>query len=278
MSDMALRKPVTAGRATTVKKKHKGETSDAMRVLGQTAAVAGISGALLLSLKAMVLVAPAVLPSGSGLDALGRPAPGVASVDDLAAPVAIGRVVNDAFAAPAQAPRVSGVSERNAETVGRGSSSSNGGSTTAPGQSGGNTGNTGNSGSNNGSGNNNSGGGSKPAAAQTGAVGGVVGSLGGVLDGVVPGVGSTLGETTKPVTGAVDGLTSSLGLDKVVGGVTDSLGVTKTKTSGQTSEKSDGVLGDTLAPVTDTVSGLTGSLLGSTGGSSKSLLGGLGLG
>lgn len=272
MSDMALRKPSSASRGSAMSKKHRGETSDAARVMGQTAAVAGISGALLLALKAMVLVAPAVLPSGTGLDALGRPAPNTASVDDLAAPVAIGRVVDDAFAAPA-APRVSGVSERTASGVDRGSSSS-GGSTTTPNQ---NTGNSGGSkpGGNSGGSNNGGGGTTKPATKDNGVVGGVVGTLGGVLDGVAPGTGKTVTDTLSPVTGTVDGLAGSLGLDKVVGGVTDTVGLTKDAGKGSGSKANTSSDGGLLAPVTDTVTGLTGSLLGDNSGSSKSLLGGL---
>ncbi|MGQ0467848.1 MAG: hypothetical protein ACT4QG_21330 [Sporichthyaceae bacterium] len=255
---MALRKPAAAGRAG-VNKRHRGETSDAMRVLGQTAAVAGISGALLLSLKAMVLIAPAVLPNGSGLDALGRPAPNVASVDDLAAPVAIGRVVEDAFGAPAApaTPRVSGVSENNGASVGRGNS--NGSS--RPSNNNGSNGSNGSSGSNGGT--------KAPAVKETGAVGGVVGTLGGLLDGVAPGTGKTLADTTAPVTGTVDNLTKSLGLDKTLGDVTGSLGLTEKKSTPASSSTDEGLGG--------VVGGLTGTLgLGGNSASNPGLVDGLG--
>jgi hypothetical protein len=271
MSDMALRKSAPAVRGSVMSKKHRGEASDAARVMGQTAAVAGISGALLLALKAMVLVAPAVLPSGTGLDALGRPAPNTANVDDLAAPVAIGRVVDDAFAAPA-APRASGVSERTASGVDRGSS--NGAPVTTPRQ---NTGNTGGSTSGGSKGNNNNGGGTKaPSVKETGTVSGVVGTLGGVLDGVVPGVGSTVDETLTPVTGTVDNLTENLGLDNVLGGVTDTLGLTKNASKSpsrktNTSEPTGGLLGGVTDTLGSTVGGLTGSLLGNSNSQSKLL-------
>lgn len=272
MSDMALRKSAPAVRGSVMSKKHRGEASDAARVMGQTAAVAGISGALLLALKAMVLVAPAVLPSGTGLDALGRPAPNTANVDDLAAPVAIGRVVDDAFTAPA-APRTSGVSERTASGVDRGSS--NGAPVTTPRQ---NTGNTGGSTSGGSKGNNNGGSTSKPTVKDNGAVGGVVGTLGGVLDGVVPGVGTTVETTLDPVTNTVDGLTESLGLDKVVGGLTDTLGLTQnaskgTSTKSNTSEPTGGLLSGVTDTLGSTVGGLTGSLLGNSNSQSKPLLG-----
>jgi len=252
MSDMALRKPAVAGRAN-VDKKHRGETSDAMRVLGQTAAVAGISGALLLSLKAMVLIAPAVLPNGSGLDALGRPAPSVASVDDLAAPVAIGRVVEDAFGAPAASatPRISGVSERNGAAIDRGSRNNGGGNSTP--------------GNNNGSNGSNGGGTKTPAAKETGALGGVVGTLGGVLDGVVPGTGETLEKTTAPLTDTLDNTLKPVA--DLLGGVTGGA-AEKKPTPASSSSDAGGVL--------DPVTNLTGSLLGDSSGSSKSLLGGLG--
>lgn len=71
--------------AAAVSAKHR-NAERSVRVLGQTAAVAGISGALLLALKAMVLVSPAVMPGSAGLDALGPPN-AVAPLEAPAAPV-----------------------------------------------------------------------------------------------------------------------------------------------------------------------------------------------
>jgi hypothetical protein len=91
--------------AAAIAAKHRGNAEGSVRVLGQTAAVAGISGALLLALKAMVLVAPAVLPGGDGLDALGRPNAVAPAVE--AAPVTF---------TPASADTPIGSSERTAPT------------------------------------------------------------------------------------------------------------------------------------------------------------------
>lgn len=82
--------------AAAASAKHRGPNAEgSVRVLGQTAAVAGISGALLLALKALVLVSPAVLPDTDGLDALGRPNSIVDVNDGVQAPV---------FFAPASNP------------------------------------------------------------------------------------------------------------------------------------------------------------------------------
>ena len=58
MADIAFRPGVivrkTAAKKTAIKRKHRGDHQGAIKVIGQTAAVAGLSGALLLALKAMV--------------------------------------------------------------------------------------------------------------------------------------------------------------------------------------------------------------------------------
>jgi hypothetical protein len=216
MSDMALRKPAGVSRGAAITK-HRGQAEAPMKVLGQTAAVAGISGALLLALKAMVLVAPVVLPHGTGLDSLGRVAPNTAEAAPVANPVDIGTMVNGALSDVA--PRVTGVSEHTAEHQ----APANGG-TTVPRQHHNNGGSTagGSHGSTKPASGGNSGGATTP---QSGVVGNLVDTVGSTVDGVVPGVGSTLIGATKPVTDT---------LDSTLKPVTD-----------------------TLAPVTDTVAGLT---------------------
>lgn len=94
--------------AAAISAKHRGNAEGSVRVLGQTAAVAGISGALLLALKAMVLVAPSVLPGGEGLDALGRP-------NAITAPAVAAPVVFE----PASADMPIGASERTAPSITR---------------------------------------------------------------------------------------------------------------------------------------------------------------
>lgn len=92
---------------------HKGAgTEGSVRVLGQTAAVAGISGVLLLALKAMILVSPAVLPGSDELDALGRPN-AIVATDTNAAPVVFAPVASSPDVA-AVVRKPSGTSERNA--------------------------------------------------------------------------------------------------------------------------------------------------------------------
>ncbi len=87
--------------AAAVSAKHRGRNAEgSVRVLGQTAAVAGISGALLLALKAMVLVSPAVLPDGDGLDALGRPNSIVDVNDGAQAPVIFAPASNPVATTP----------------------------------------------------------------------------------------------------------------------------------------------------------------------------------
>jgi hypothetical protein len=234
MSDMALRKPAGVSRGAAITR-HRGQAEAPVKVLGQTAAVAGISGALLLALKAMVLVAPVVLPHGTGLDSLGRVAPNTAEVAPVANPVDIGTMVNGALAAAA--PRVTGLSEHTADHQ----APANGG-TTVPRQH--NNGGS-SAGSSHGSTNpstGNSGGGSSAPSSSAGVVGNLVDTVGATVDGVVPGVGSTLIGATKPVTDT---------LDSTLKPVTD-----------------------TLAPVTGTVAGLTkdlpvvGNLTSSLAGSS----------
>ncbi|MGQ0631478.1 MAG: hypothetical protein ACT4P1_10575 [Sporichthyaceae bacterium] len=94
---------------------HKGAgTEGSVRVLGQTAAVAGISGVLLLALKAMILVSPAVLPGSDELDALGRPN-AIVATDSNAAPVSFAPVATSPAPAVSMVDRKpSGTSERNA--------------------------------------------------------------------------------------------------------------------------------------------------------------------
>lgn len=92
---------VNTNSAAVTSAKHRGRNAEgSVRVLGQTAAVAGISGALLLALKAMVLVSPAVLPDTDGLDALGRPNSIVDVNDSAQAPVIFAPASNP-IAAPA---------------------------------------------------------------------------------------------------------------------------------------------------------------------------------
>jgi|SRR5882757_1499865 len=191
MSDFALRKPAGVSRGAAITK-HRGAAEGPVKVLGQTAMVAGISGALLLALKAMVLVAPVVLPHGTGLDSLGRVAPNTAEVAPVANPVEIGQAVNSALSDAA--PRVTGISEHTADHQAPASG------TTVPRQHTGGSTAGGSQGPTNPS-NGNSGGAS---SSDSGVVGGLVDTVGTTVDGVVPGLGSTLTDATDPITKTVD--------------------------------------------------------------------------
>jgi hypothetical protein len=197
MSDFALRKPAGVSRGAAIST-HRGQADGPVKVLGQTAAVAGISGALLLALKAMVLVAPVVLPHGTGLDSLGRVAPNTSVAAPVANPVEIGQAVNSAL--DDADPVVTGLSEHTAEHQAPASGSTvprqhNGGGSAGGSQGSTNpsSGNTGNSG----------------GAAAPGVVGNLVGTVGNTVDGVVPGLGDTVVKATKPVTDVVDGTVGS---------------------------------------------------------------------
>ncbi|HEY2834700.1 MAG TPA: hypothetical protein VGJ14_19940 [Sporichthyaceae bacterium] len=194
MSDFALRKPAGVSRGAAIST-HRGQADGPVKVLSQTAAVAGISGALLLALKAMVLVAPVVLPHGTGLDSLGRVAPNTTVAAPVANPVEIGQAVNSAL--DDASPVVTGLSEHTAEHQAPASGTTvprqhNGGGT-AGGSHGSTNPSSGNSGD----------------AAAPGVVGNLVGTVGSTVDGVVPGLGDTVVKATKPVTDLVDGTVGS---------------------------------------------------------------------
>jgi hypothetical protein len=264
MSDMALRKPAGVSRGAAITG-HRGQAEAPVKVLGQTAAVAGISGALLLALKAMVLVAPVVLPHGTGLDSLGRVAPNTAEVAPVANPVDIGTAVNGALADAA--PVVSGTSEH----TGANSVPRNGGTTVPRQHTGGGSTAGGSHGSTNPS-SGNSGGASSSSG--TGVVGNLVDTVGSTVDGVVPGVGNTLIGATKPVTDTLDStlkpVTDTLapvtgtvaGLTKdvpIVGNLTSSLTSKGTSVAAPTSASNPNLVGGLLGTATKTL-GLGGVL------------------
>jgi hypothetical protein len=238
--------------AAAISAKHR-NAEGSVRVLGQTAAVAGISGALLLALKAMVLVSPAVLPGSDGLDALGRPN-AVAPVEAPAVPVTF---------EPAAANTPVGHSERTvSHTVTVPTTTTTKPVTVTKPTTPAKTPSTP----------------STPAApaGPASSVGHVTKPVTDLVDGVLPGVGTTVGGVVDTVGSTADGLVDTV--NGATGGVlkpvTDTLGV------GSSTEAKSGLvpqLGDTL---NSTLGGVTGSLLG--GGSSsgstttnKGLLGGL---
>lgn len=233
--------------------KHRGNAEGSVRVLGQTAAVAGISGALLLALKAMVLVSPAVLPGSDGLDALGRP-------NAVTAPVEPAPVVFE----PASSSAPVGASERTAPTVtrtvvlptpttstpvvvdkpGTPTKPSTPSTPSTP---------------------------SKPADTSS-SVGTVTKPVTDLVDGVLPGVGTTVGGVVDTVGGTADGLVDTVNgtTGNVLKPVTDTLGV------GSSQEAKKGLvpsLGTTVDGVVGTVAGSTGT----SGQQSGGLLGGGGL-
>ncbi|MBA3743515.1 hypothetical protein [Sporichthya sp.] len=237
--------------AAAITAKHKGSAEGSVRVLGQTAAVAGISGALLLALKAMVLVAPAVLPGGDGLDALGRP-------NAVAAPVVEVPVVFE----PASADMPIGASERTAPSITRTVTIPT--TTTKPVT----TTNPSNPTTSNPS---NPSTPSTPADKPASPVGTVTKPVTDLLDGIAPGVGTTVGPVVDTVGGTADGVVDTVtgATGGVLKPVTDTLGVG----SGAAAEQGlVAKLGNTVGNV---VGGSQGGVLGgsSNGGG---LLGGLG--
>lgn len=239
--------------AAAITAKHKGSAEGSVRVLGQTAAVAGISGALLLALKALVLVAPAVLPGGDGLDALGRPNAVVAPE----VPVVF---------TPAASDMPIGASERTAPSITRTvvipttTTVTKPVTTTNP-----STPTT-----------NNPSTPSTPVEKPASSVGTVTKPVTDLLDGIVPGVGTTVGGVVDTVGGTADGLVDTVNgaTGSVLKPVTDTLGVG----SGAAAEQGlVPTLGNTVGNV---VGGVTGGSQGGglLGGSSNGggLLGGLG--
>lgn len=232
--------------AAAVSAKHRGNAEGSVRVLGQTAAVAGISGALLLALKAMVLVSPAVLPGGDGLDALGRP-------NAVTAPAVPAPVVFE----PASSDMPIGASERTAPSITRtvvtipdavtkpGVAGVNKPVTTTP---------------------------SKPSTPSTpstpaetpGTVENVTKPVTDLLDGVVPGVGGTVDGVVKTVDKVAKPVTDTVKTLPVVGGVVD--------TVEETVAGEQGLVKDLTDTVGSTVGGVTGGVAG--GGSGGGLLGG----
>lgn len=234
--------------AAAISAKHR-NAEGSVRVLGQTAAVAGISGALLLALKALVLVSPAVLPGGDGLDALGRPQ-AVAPVEAPAAPVifepaaastpvgssehAITRTVT----APSTTTKMLTVTTPSKPVQ----TPNKPGVPGAPGQ---------------------------PAKTPTSSLDPVKKPVTDLLDGVVPGVGTTVGGVVDTVGTTADGLVDTVNgaTGSILKPVTDTVGL------GSSSEAKGGLLptvGDTVGGVVDTVTGST-----SGGTQSGGLLGGL---
>jgi hypothetical protein len=234
--------------AAAVSAKHRGNAEGSVRVLGQTAAVAGISGALLLALKAMVLVSPAVLPGGDGLDALGRP-------NAVTAPAVPAPVVFE----PASSDMPIGASERTAPSITRtvvtipdavtkpGVAGVNKPVTTTPSKP--STPSTP----------------STPAAPPAGTVGTVTKPVTDLLDGVVPGVGSTVGGVVDTVDKVAKPVTDTVKTLPVVGGVVD--------TVEETVAGEQGLVKDLTDTVGSTVGGVTGGVTG--GSSGGGLLGGL---
>lgn len=232
--------------AAAVSAKHRGNAEGSVRVLGQTAAVAGISGALLLALKAMVLVSPAVLPGGDGLDALGRP-------NAVTAPAVPAPVVFE----PASSDMPIGASERTAPSITRtvvtipdavtkpGVAGVNKPVTTTP---------------------------SKPSTPSTpstpaetpGTVENVTKPVTDLLDGVVPGVGGTVDGVVKTVDKVAKPVTDTVKTLPVAGGVVD--------TVEETVAGEQGLVKDLTDTVGSTVGGVTGGVAG--GGSGGGLLGG----
>ncbi|HVE27126.1 MAG TPA: hypothetical protein VNC22_17090 [Sporichthya sp.] len=233
--------------AAAISAKHR-NAEGSVRVLGQTAAVAGISGALLLALKALVLVSPAVLPGGDGLDALGRPQAVAPAVEAPAAPVIF---------EPAAASTPVGSSEHAiTRTVTAPSTTTKTVTISTP---------------------------SKPVPApnkpgdpgqpvkddETSSLDPVKKPVKDLLDGVVPGVGSTVGGVVDTVGTTADGLVDTVNgvTGNVLKPVTDTVGV------GSSDDAKGGLLptvGNTVGGVVDTVSGVT-----SGGTQSGGLLGGL---
>jgi len=259
MSDFALRKPAGVSRGAAITK-HRGAAEGPVKVLGQTAMVAGISGALLLALKAMVLVAPVVLPHGTGLDSLGRVAPNTAEVAPVANPVEIGQAVNSALSDAA--PRVTGISEHTADHQAPASG------TTVPRQHTGGSTAGGSQGPTNPS-NGNSGGAS---SSDSGVVGGLVDTVGTTVDGVVPGLGSTLTGATKPVTDTLDStlkpVTDTLKSVPIVGDVVSQVAPDAKASTTTSAPPNSAGASNLVSGVGQTVTGLTTGLG----------LGGLGLG
>jgi|GEM_PF-5395937 len=243
-----------AARKTATDRKHRGQPG-AIKVIGQTAAVAGLSGALLLGLKAMVLVAPSVLPHGNGLDSLGRatPSAGAPGIADTA-PISLGSAL-------AAAP-VAGVSEHTAAahryTGGLSTRVSDAGTTagSTAGTSGDNTGTYTPTSTNTG------GGGGNTAPSAPGPVSGTLDTVGNTVKSL-PAVGGTLGgavdtvkTTTAPVVGAADTVVKSVtgdsGTGQVVSKTVDT--VTKAPVVDQVTQSAP------VKTVTDTATGLTNSL------------------
>lgn len=236
--------------AAAITAKHKGNAEGSVRVLGQTAAVAGISGALLLALKAMVLVSPAVLPGGDGLDALGRPQ----AVAAAEAPVPV-------VFTPAAAEAPVGHSERTVTrtvtipttttkpvttTTPTTTDNSNPSTPTTP---------------------------TAPAGPASG-VGKVTKPVTDLVDGVLPGVGTTVGGVVDTVGSTADGLVDTVNgaTGGVLAPVTDTLGL------GTTEKAKDGLvpqLGNTLGNVTGSLLGGGASSGTQSGTQSGGLLGGL---
>jgi hypothetical protein len=243
MSDFALRKPAGVSRGAAIST-HRGQAEGPVKVLGQTAAVAGISGALLLALKAMVLVAPVVLPHGTGLDSLGRVAPNTSVAAPVVNPVEIGQAVNSALDDPA--PVVTGLSEHTAEHQAPAGSTvprQHHGGSTAGGSHGSTNPSTGSSGG---------------GAAAPGVVGNLVGTVGGTVDSVAPGLGDTVIKATKPVTDTLDStlkpVTDTVKSLPIVGDVVSQV-APDAKASDTTSAPPNLVGG-----LTNTVGGLTSGL------------------
>ena len=229
-----------------VSAKHRNAEGTA-RVLGQTAAVAGISGALLLALKAMVLVSPAVLPHGADLDALGRPN-AVAPVEAPAAPVtfepaAVSTPVGSSEHAVTRTVTIPTTTTKPV-TVTKPSTPSTPNKPSTP---------------------------STPSTPQGpgSTLGQTTKPVTDLLDGVVPGVGSTVGGVVDTVGSTADGLVDTVNgaTGSVLKPVTDTVGL------GSSNEAKGGLLptvGNTLDNVVGGVTGSTG-----TGSSSGGLLGGV---
>jgi hypothetical protein len=101
-----------AAKMPVAKRKHRGRRTGAMKVIGQAAVVAGISGALVLGVKAIVLAGPTVPPQHGGPDSLGEVLPTGGAANAAAAPGTIGhqtRVASSVALRPAASvtPRVS---------------------------------------------------------------------------------------------------------------------------------------------------------------------------
>lgn len=79
-----------AAKMPVAKRKHRGRRTGAVRVMGQAAVVAGISGALVLGVKAIVLAGPTVPPQHSGPNSLGEVLPTGGVANAAAAPGTVG--------------------------------------------------------------------------------------------------------------------------------------------------------------------------------------------